>query len=236
MLKGWARKGYCERRPRMLQTSSLSKLTSCIDVRSALSATGPQSDRTTSSDSASELLIDARELRMLSTIRLSRAPLRAFHTARVLRNQKWSQLTNILASEIPPPVQVKSITPAGILLQDGRLLPSACIFLDGEVLLWDVPPTPWKGWDESKFDVFDVVVPKPGASHLPAHKIQRGLITLFPFCFLEILLIGTGKSVNPLPAILRQHLNKLGIQVDVMDSVRDASLLGQSPPDFGLIS
>ncbi|KAF8484614.1 DUF498-domain-containing protein [Russula ochroleuca] len=132
---------------------------------------------------------------MLSTIRLSRAPLRAFHTARVLRNQKWSQLTNILASEIPPPVQVKSITPAGILLQDGRLLPSACIFLDGEVLLWDVPPTPWKGWDESKFDVFDVVVPKP-----------------------EILLIGTGKSVNPLPAILRQHLNKLGIQVDVMDS------------------
>jgi NADH dehydrogenase [ubiquinone] 1 alpha subcomplex assembly factor 3 len=113
----------------------------------------------------------------------------------VLRNQKWSQLTNILASEIPPPVQVKSITPAGILLQDGRLLPSACIFLDGEVLLWDVPPTPWKGWDESKFDVFDVVVPKP-----------------------EILLIGTGKSVNPLPAILRQHLNKLGIQVDVMDS------------------
>ncbi|KAN0126699.1 DUF498 domain containing protein [Russula decolorans] len=132
---------------------------------------------------------------MMSTILRSRAPLRAFHTARVLRNQKWSQLTNILAGEIPPPVQVKSITNAGVLLQDGRLLPSACIFLEGEVLLWDVPPTLWKGWDESRFEVFDVVVPKP-----------------------EILLIGTGKSANPLPAILRQHLNKLGIQVDVMDS------------------
>jgi NADH dehydrogenase [ubiquinone] 1 alpha subcomplex assembly factor 3 len=113
----------------------------------------------------------------------------------VLRTQKWSQLTNILASEIPPPVQVKSISTAGVLLRDGRLLPSACIFLEGEVLLWDVPPTLWKGWNESNFEVFDVVVPKP-----------------------EILLIGTGKSVNPLPAILRQHLNKLGIQVDVMDS------------------
>jgi hypothetical protein len=107
---------------------------------------------------------------MLSTILRSRAPpLRAFHTARVLRNQKWSQLTNILAGEIPPPVQVKSITNAGVLLQDGRLLPSACIFLEGEVLLWDVPPTLWKGWDESRFEVFDVVVPKPGASPLPVH-------------------------------------------------------------------
>ena len=89
--------------------------------------------------------------------------MRALHTARALRNQKWPQLTNILAGEISPPVQVKSITPAGVLLQDGRLLPSACIFLEGEVLLWDVPPMLWDGWDESKFEVFDVVVPKPGA-------------------------------------------------------------------------
>jgi hypothetical protein len=64
-------------------------------------------------------------------------------------------------------VQVSTITPAGVLLQDGRLLPSACIFLEGEVLLWDVPPMLWNGWDESKFEVFDVVVPKPGAYYLP---------------------------------------------------------------------
>ena len=100
---------------------------------------------------------------MLSTTLRLRAPTRALHTARVLRNQKWPQLTNILAGEIPPPVQVSTITPAGVLLQDGRLLPSACIFLEGEVLLWDVPPMLWNGWDESKFEVFDVVVPKPGA-------------------------------------------------------------------------
>ncbi|KAI0268101.1 DUF498-domain-containing protein, partial [Gloeopeniophorella convolvens] len=120
---------------------------------------------------------------------------RTLHTSGALRNQKWSHLTNILAGEIPPPVQVKSLSDAGLLLQDGRLFPSACIFLEGEVLLWEVPQTLWKDWDESKFGVFEIVVPKP-----------------------EILLIGTGKSVSPLPSALRQHLNKLGIQVDVMDS------------------
>ena len=135
-------------------------------------------------------------MRMLSTIRRSRAPLRAFHTARVLRNQKWSQLTNILASEIPPAVQVKSISTAGVLLQDGRLLPSACIFLEGEVLLWDVPPIPWKGWDESKFEVFDVVVPKPGAS-LPARATQRDLIILNPFCFQKSCLLARENLSTP---------------------------------------
>ncbi len=72
-----------------------------------------------------------------------------------------------------------------------------------------------------------MVVPKPGASPLSAHRTR--IDHSVPFLFSpEILLIGTGKSVNPLPTILRQHLNKLGIQVDVMDSVRDASLLAHS--------
>ena len=100
---------------------------------------------------------------MLSTLLRSRIALGELHTSTVLRNQKWSQLTNILASEIPPPVQVESITAAELLLQDGILFLSASIFLEGEVLLWDVPPTLWTGWDESKFEIFDVVVPKPGA-------------------------------------------------------------------------
>jgi hypothetical protein len=145
--------------------------------RSAQTATGPGSVRTCphlhlcSGSSAPQSNSLTHIFCMLSTVLRSRSPLRALHTARTLRNQKWPQLTNILAGEIPPPVQVKSITPAGVLLQDGRLFPSACIFLEGEVLLWDVPPTPWKGWDESKFEVFDVVVPKPGASPPEASTI-----------------------------------------------------------------
>ena len=167
---------------------------------------------------------------MLSTTLRLRAPTRALHTARVLRNQKWPQLTNILAGEIPPPVQVSTITPAGVLLQDGRLLPSACIFLEGEVLLWDVPPMLWDGWDESKFEVFDVVVPKPGAYYHSAGRFlqvqEGGLFIPIVYRSPEILLIGTGKSVKPLPAVLRRYLNKLGIQVDVMDSVRTRLYFG----------
>jgi NADH dehydrogenase [ubiquinone] 1 alpha subcomplex assembly factor 3 len=169
-----------------------------------------------------------RQFFMLSTVLRSQNALRALHTSTVLRNQKWSQLTNILASEIPPPVQVKSITAAGLLLQDGRLLPSACIFLEGEVLLWDVPPNLWNGWDESKFEVFDVVVPKPGAcasTNLVPNPGNSDSSLYSP----EILLVGTGKSVAPLPTPLRQYLNKLGIQVDVMDSVED-------PPPLRLLS
>ena len=157
-------KGYCEHRQQMRQPSFTvvvaSRVKLASPLRSANTVSGPSSVRTLNLTVAIPI---QSIFCMLSTVLRSRAPLRAFHTARTLRNQKWAQLTNILAGEIPPPVQVKSITPAGVLLQDGRLLPSACIFLEGEVLLWDVPPTLWKGWDESKFELFDVVVPKPGA-------------------------------------------------------------------------
>jgi hypothetical protein len=166
-LKRWARKGYCEHRQRMHQPlfTSSSRVNSRLTGRSAQSVSGPNSVRPVTRCSNPLTL----SFCMLSIAIRSRAPLRALHTTRALRNQKWPQLTNILASEIPPPVQVKSMTPAGVLLQDGRLLPSACIFLEGEVLLWDVPSTLWKDWDESKFEVFNVVVPKPGvSSSLPA--------------------------------------------------------------------
>lgn len=47
-------------------------------------------------------------------------------------------------------------------------------------------------------------------------------IVLFPFDVQrqEILLLGTGKHVAPLPRALRNHLNQEGIQVDIMDTVR----------------
>lgn len=90
---------------------------------------------------------------------------RAIHatTARCDRS-----FTNILADDNPPPVQVESITEDGIQLADGLLLPSATIFLEGKVFLWDVPRTLWDTWNEKHFEVFDVVVPKPGAPS-PTH-------------------------------------------------------------------
>lgn len=70
--------------------------------------------------------------------------------------------SNILADSPTPAVQVKTITNEGIELADGLILPGASIFLDGKVFLWEVPETRWEGWDKKHFEIFDVVVPKPG--------------------------------------------------------------------------
>lgn len=98
---------------------------------------------------------------------------RLLHTTRTLREGPsrggGSGLTNILAGEVPPPVQVKAVTDGGITLQDGLIMRSACIFLEGKVFLWDIPLTGgkqpgslWKGWGKERFELFEVVVPKPG--------------------------------------------------------------------------
>ncbi|KAF5371316.1 hypothetical protein D9758_004205 [Tetrapyrgos nigripes] len=118
---------------------------------------------------------------------------RSLHSSRAVRRE--DPFVNILADETPPPVQVSSITNGGIQLADGLILPSSCIFLEGKVFLWDVPTTLWKDWTKDHFEVFEVVVPKP-----------------------EILLLGTGKLISQPPPFIREHLNQMGIQLDVMDT------------------
>lgn len=108
--------------------------------------------------------------------------------------RRGSSFTNILADDNPPPVQVTSITEDGIQLADGLLLPSSCIFLEGKVFLWNAPQQ-LQSWSPEHFEVFDVVVPKP-----------------------EILILGTGKTLSQPPPLIRQYLNKLGIQLEVMDT------------------
>lgn len=130
---------------------------------------------------------------MLFTHALKRSATRQFHTRAALRYP--TGLQNILGGGPAPPVQVRSIGSDGIQLADGLVIPSACIFLDGKVFLWNVPSEPWKGWTKEHFRIFDVVVPKP-----------------------EILLLGTGKHVIPLPQTLRAHLTQAGIQVDLLDT------------------
>ncbi|RDB20158.1 NADH dehydrogenase [ubiquinone] 1 alpha subcomplex assembly factor 3 [Hypsizygus marmoreus] len=118
--------------------------------------------------------------------------LRRMHATPTRRDRSF---TNILADDNPPPVQVKSITNTGIQLLDGLVIPSACIFLQGKVFLWDVPSTLWAGWTKEHFEIFETIIPKP-----------------------EILLLGTGKTIAQAPPSLRTYLNQLGIQVDVMDT------------------
>ncbi|KAK7470119.1 hypothetical protein VKT23_001560 [Stygiomarasmius scandens] len=120
---------------------------------------------------------------------------RSLHASSIARRINKEPFVNILADEQPPPVQVSSITSGGIQLADGLIIPSSCLFLEGKVFLWDVPTTLWDGWTKDHFEVFEVVVPKP-----------------------EILLLGTGKVISQPPPFVREHLNQMGIQLDVMDT------------------
>lgn len=76
-----------------------------------------------------------------------------------------THFTNILAGANMPAVQIKNVTQEGIQLEDGLILPSSCLFIEGKVFLWNVPPTPWEGWKPEHFEIFDTVVPKPGECH-----------------------------------------------------------------------
>lgn len=93
---------------------------------------------------------------------------RDFHSSRTCNDRSF---TNFLADEIPPAVQVASISENGIQLMDGLVIQGPCVFLEGKVFLWDVPSLDltlrkseeqWKGWTEEKFKIFNIVKPRPG--------------------------------------------------------------------------
>lgn len=100
---------------------------------------------------------------LISTARNRRLCIsRPLHTSPIRRDRSF---TNLLADATPPPVQVSSIGEDGIRLADGLTIPAACIFLEGKVFLWDIPQSkdiPWSGWRTEQFEIFDVVIPKPG--------------------------------------------------------------------------
>lgn len=75
-----------------------------------------------------------------------------------------TSLNNILAGGEAPAVLIKTVSEEGIQLADGLAIPSACIFLEGKTFLWDVPQNLWDKWTPEHFEIFDVVVPKPGES------------------------------------------------------------------------
>ncbi|KAF8524638.1 DUF498-domain-containing protein [Hysterangium stoloniferum] len=136
---------------------------------------------------------------MISALRPCVAALPKSFVARSLHSsciRRSSGLTNILADGTPPPVLVHNITSTGhIELLNGMILPGPCIFLGGKVFLWDVPPVLSDTWGAERFQIFDVVIPKP-----------------------EIMLFGTGNRTSQLPPVLRTYLRQIGIQVDIMDT------------------
>ena len=104
--------------------------------------------------------------------------MRALSTTTTRRsNGEPTKLYNILGDGPAPPVQVRGMTAAGIELADGLILPSSCIFLDGNVFLWNVPSTLWNGWSKEQFEVFEVVVPKPGVFYVLIKLLLLGMTT-----------------------------------------------------------
>ena len=89
---------------------------------------------------------------------------RLLHTTCSLRSESPTKFTNILAGANALTTQVKAVEREGLHLEDGRIVKGPCIFLEGKVFLWNVPPA-WEGWKEEHFDIFKVVVPKPGMSY-----------------------------------------------------------------------
>lgn len=120
---------------------------------------------------------------------------RPIHSSSIFRNTSKPQpFLNILADEVPPPVQVSSISPSGIQLTDGLIIPGACVFLEGKVFLWDPPRSFWDGWKEEHFDLFQVVVPKPGELQL---SLCRSLLRILKYLELRNSATRDGKDNFP---------------------------------------
>lgn len=74
----------------------------------------------------------ARSLRSSPTIRVTGSALPRFrhiHTSFPARGT--ATLPNILAGGPAPPVVVKTLTPQGLQLDDGLIIPGPCLFLEG---------------------------------------------------------------------------------------------------------
>ncbi|GAA5949344.1 hypothetical protein JCM21900_005616 [Sporobolomyces salmonicolor] len=152
-------------------------------------------------------LVAARTWQVSSTLRpQAAAQRRAF--ASTPRARGADDLVNVILPSANPPLSITSLTPsAGYTFSDGLVIPGPIIIFDGAVFMWDVDmPKPndfkgeWQGWNPEKLKVFEVVSPRP-----------------------ELLLVGTGPTGLFPPPAFKNYLNRLGIQVDVLDSRNAAS-------------
>lgn len=162
-------------------------------------------------------------------------PPQAIHTSARLQAGSGG-LTNLFDADdqgARPRIQVSKLNDEGFHLSDGLVIPGGVVFVENRAFLWDVDPVgvdelsgrgKWKeeGWTKERFAIFEMVVPRPGERHRWAWGLSGGSI-FCPRPLIEILILGTGKSALPPPPELREYISRLGISLDIMDTV--------SPPD-----
>ncbi|KAJ9476893.1 hypothetical protein PHBOTO_000579 [Pseudozyma hubeiensis] len=122
-------------------------------------------------------------------------------------------------------VVISSTSPTSLTLSDGLVLSEPVVILNNSVFLFDSPPLPFDratpsglGW-EAWLGVSSI---KPGK--MAVTQKVKDIFAVFELVDdrPEILLFGTGPRVLPPPQPIRQHINELGIQLDVM-STHDAA-------------
>ncbi|KAJ3257472.1 hypothetical protein HK103_004547 [Boothiomyces macroporosus] len=112
---------------------------------------------------------------------------------------------------------ISKVTNTGFHVQ-GLQIEGPIIVLNQQVILWDVPQygvggpkddvepldkdvvctdpsSPFYGWKTEMFNIFEKVEPKP-----------------------ELLLLGSGGAISSVPQPIKEYVNKLGIQIDVLNS------------------
>lgn len=73
------------------------------------------------------------------------------------------------------PIRVANVTKNELALTDGLVVPSSCIFLNGNVFLWNPPVLDpmnvmpngrgWEEWTDDVWSILEVVNPRPGSYH-----------------------------------------------------------------------
>jgi hypothetical protein len=89
--------------------------------------------------------------------------------------QRWLNtggLTNLFDTSTVGGIQIRNVSDTGgIELEDGLTFLSSCILTRGKAFLWKTPGPPWNGWSAAEFELFEVLVPKPGGCiRHSAHK------------------------------------------------------------------
>lgn len=147
----------------------------------------------------------------------ARAGKRFFSTTRPNLQTKQVQLSDFSLLKDTKFNRIKTVRNTGFVVEDAVVTGPMIIF-NSQILLWNVPqygvggpkgdveplePNAWTdpsspffGWTEDMFSLFKYVDHKP-----------------------ELLLIGTGGKVCPLPTKITDFLNNLGIQTEISNSV-----------------
>lgn len=82
--------------------------------------------------------------------------------------QRWLNtggLNNLFDRDTVSGIQIRNVAETGIEFEDGLTLSSSCIVVGGKVFLWKTPGPPWVGWTNDDFELFNVIIPKPGTFH-----------------------------------------------------------------------